>query len=141
MTLMPRLPRYLRWAARIVGGLFCLVVVALAFGTAYQAIAGDIDETRYRPPGRLIDIGGRHMHLDCTGHGSPTVVLEAGLGWGAGTWRQVQPKVAEMTQVCSYDRAGYGWSDVGPLPRTSSQVSSDLHILLQKAGVQNPLVL
>lgn len=138
---MPRLPRLLRWATRILGGLFCLVVVALGIGTAYQAIAGDVDETRYKPPGRLIDVGGRHLHLYCTGHGSPTVVLEAGLGWGLGTWRQVQPNVAKTTQVCSYDRAGYGWSDVGPSPRTSSQVSSDLHLLLQKAGVQAPLVL
>lgn len=139
--LMPRLPRYLRWVTRIIGGMFCLVVIALAVGAIYQAIAGDVDETRYKPPGRLVDIGGRHLHLYCTGRGSPTVILEAGLGWGLGTWRHVQPQVAETTRVCSYDRAGYGWSDVGPSPRTSSQVSSDLHILLQKAGVQAPLVL
>lgn len=138
---MPRLPRYVRWATRIVAGIFCLVVVALALGTTYQAIAGDVDETRYKPPGRLVDIGGRNLHLYCTGHESPTVILEAGLGWGLGTWREVQPKVTETTEVCSYDRAGYGWSDVGPSPRTSSQVSSDLHILLQKAGVHAPLVL
>jgi pimeloyl-ACP methyl ester carboxylesterase len=138
---MPQLRRYLRWAVRIVGGIFCLVVVGLAIGALYQAIAGNVDETRYKSPGRLVDIGGRRLHLYCTGQGSPTVILEAGLGWGLGTWRNVQPSVSQTTQVCSYDRAGYGWSDVGPSPRTSSQVSSDLHTLLQKAGVHPPLVL
>jgi len=132
---------YLRWTARIVAGIVCLVVVGLAAGAAYQAIAGDVDETRYPPPGILVDIGGRRLHLYCIGNGSPVVVLEAGLGWGLGAWRYVQPGVAQTTQVCSYDRAGYGWSDVGPSPRTSSQVSTDLHMLLQRADVHPPFVL
>ena len=86
---MPQRRRYLRWTARIVGGIVCLVVVGLALGAVYQAIAGNVDETQYQPPGRLVDIGGRHLHLYCIGHGSPTVILEAGLGWGLGTWRYV----------------------------------------------------
>lgn len=135
------MPRYLRWAARITGGIVCLAVVAVAVGATYQAVVGDVDEKRYEPPGRLVDIGGRRLHLYCTGHGSPTVVLETGLGWGLGAWRHVQPTVALTTQVCSYDRAGYGWSDTGPRPRTSSQVSSDLHTLLRAADVHPPFVL
>ena len=138
---MPKLRRYFRWTARIVGGIVGLVIVGLAAGAVYQAVAGDVDETRYPPPGRLVDIGGRRLHLYCIGHGSPAVILEAGLGWGLGAWRHVQPSVAQTTQVCSYDRAGYGWSDVGPSPRTSSQVSSDLHMLLRAADVHPPFVL
>ncbi len=138
---MPQVRRTLGWALRIVGGILSLVFVALAFGAIYQAIAGNVDVTKYKPPGRLVDIGGRRLHLYCTGHGSPTVILEAGLGWGMGTWRNVQPRVAEFAQVCSYDRAGYGWSDPDPSPRTSSEVVSDLHTLLQEAGVRPPYVL
>jgi len=138
---MPQVRRILRWALRIAGAILGLVVVALAFGTVYQSIAGNIDETKYKAPGQLVDIGGRHLHLYRTGHGSPTVILESGLGWGLGTWRDVQAGAAEFTQVCSYDRAGYGWSDPDPSPRTSSEIVRDLHTLLQKAGVQPPYVL
>src|SRR2546423_13744733 len=101
---MSQVRRVLRWALRVAGAILGLVVVALALGTIYQTIAGNVDETKYRPPGRLVDIGGRHLHLYRTGHGSPTVILEAGLGWGLGTWRRVQAGVTGFTQVCSYDR-------------------------------------
>ena len=97
--------------------------------------------TRYPPPGRLVDIGGASLHLYCVGQGSPTVVLEAGLGLGLVTWREVQPQVSQVTRACSYDRAGYGWSDPGPLPRTSSRISAELEALLDRAGVQGPYVL
>jgi pimeloyl-ACP methyl ester carboxylesterase len=103
-------------------------------------VAGDPDQARYPPPGRLIDIGGRKLHLYCVGEGLPPVILEAGAGWGMTAWRQIQPALAQTTQVCSYDRAGYGWSDAGPLPRSGSQISTDLHMLLQQAGVPAPRV-
>src|SRR4051794_15303531 len=115
---MERRRRYLHWTLHLLGAIMGLVVIALSAGAIYQSIVGNVDETRYKPPGRLVDIGGRRLHLYCIGSGSPAVILEAGLGWGMGTWGQVQPKVAETTRVCSYDRAGYGWSDVGPPPRT-----------------------
>jgi pimeloyl-ACP methyl ester carboxylesterase len=83
---------------RILGAIICLVVIALSAGAIYQSIVGNVDETRYKPPGRLVDIGGRRLHLYCTGSESPTVILEAGLGWGVGTWRRVRPKVAETTR-------------------------------------------
>jgi pimeloyl-ACP methyl ester carboxylesterase len=138
---MARLRTYLRSATRFVGAIICIAAIALSAGAIYQSIAGNVDETRYKPPGRLVDVGGRRLHLYCIGSGAPAVILEAGLGWGLGTWRQVQPKVADTTQVCSYDRAGYGWSDVGPPPRTSKQIAEELHSLLQKGEVHGPYVL
>jgi pimeloyl-ACP methyl ester carboxylesterase len=133
--------RVLRWAMKAVAIAGGLLVVLLAAGFGYQAIAGNVDPDRYPAPGRMIDIGGRRLHLLCTGQGSPTVVLESGLGDGLGTWRDVQPGVARTTRVCSYDRAGYGWSDPGPRPRTVRLVASDLGALLRASGEPPPYVL
>ena len=121
--------------------LAAVVTVLLLAGAGYQAIAGNVDAGRYPPPGRMVDIGGRRLHQLCTGQGSPTVVLESGLGDGLGTWRHVQPAVARTTRVCSYDRAGYGWSDPGPQPRTSRLVAGDLEALLRASGEPAPYVL
>ena len=96
------------------------------------------------PPGRLVDIGGWRLHLNCTGESrasQPTVILEAGLGDFSVEWSLVQPGVAKSARVCSYDRAGDGWSDLGPHPRTMRQIVYELHTLLDKAGVEPPLVL
>lgn len=95
----------------------------------------------YPPPGRLIDIGGRKLHLYCTGTGSPTVILMAGGGAFSIDWALVQPKVAQDTRVCSYDRAGLAWSDPGPADETVEQTVSDLHILLKNAGERDPYLL
>jgi len=96
---------------------------------------------QYPPPGRLIDIGGRKLHLYCTGAGSPTVVLMVGAGAFSIDWALVQPKVAQDTRVCSYDRAGLAWSDPGPADETVEQTVSDLHRLLQNAGEKGPYLL
>jgi len=96
------------------------------------------------PPGKLIDIGGWRLHINCAGEAKasqPTVVLEAGMGDFSVEWSLVQPSVAKFARVCSYDRAGDGWSDWGPHPRTLHQVVYELHTLLEKAGVKPPLVL
>lgn len=93
------------------------------------------------PPGRLIDLGGYSMHLLCTGQGSPTVVLSAGSGDFSFDWALVQPEVAKLSRVCSYDRAGEAWSDLGPAPRTMTQEVFDLHRALAKAGVPGPYIL
>src|SRR5215475_1711794 len=98
----------------------------------------------FPPPGRLVDIGGWRLHLNCTGESrasQPTVILEAGLGDFSVEWSLVQPGVAKFARVCSYDRAGDGWSDWGPHPRTLHQVVYELHTLLEKAGVKPPFVL
>ena len=98
----------------------------------------------FPPPGRLFDVGGWGLHLNCTGEArasQPTVILEAGLGDFSVEWSLVQPGVAKFARVCSYDRAGDGWSDLGPHPRTLRQIVYELHTLLDKAGVKPPLAL
>ena len=94
-----------------------------------------------QPPGRLIDVGGINMHIYCTGEGSPTVVLDAGLNGGTMSWAGVQEQVSNHTRVCSYDRAGMSWSEEGPKPRTFMRIADELHALLQAAGEDGPYVL
>ncbi len=93
------------------------------------------------PFGRLVDIGTRRIHIICEGEGHPAVILDSGLGGAAGEWAAVQHRLAKQTRVCAYDRAGYGWSDPGPLPRTSLAIAGDLHETLRRAGVPPPFVL
>ncbi len=92
-------------------------------------------------PGDKVDVGGYQLYLYCTGTGSPTVILEAGLEGDDITWKEVQPQVAQFTRVCSYDRAGLAHSDYGPTPRNAELSAADLHILLTKAGIAPPYVL
>lgn len=93
------------------------------------------------PPGRLIDIGGRRLHMLCVGSGSPTVVLESGGGEGWYSWYAVQRRLPGDIRSCSYDRAGFGFSDPGPEPRTEAGLVEDLHALLRKSGERGPYVL
>ena len=98
----------------------------------------------YPPPGRLVDIGGWRLHLNCAGTavaGQPVVVLEAGIGAFSVEWDLLQPRVAPFARVCSYDRAGVGWSELGPAPRTRHQMVFELHTLLEKAGERPPYLL
>lgn len=123
-----------------------LVSIAIVLGSASSTALAQSspDEPPYPPPGRLVDIGGWRLHLNCTGEaqpGRPTVILEAGLGDFSVEWSLVQPSVAEFARVCSYDRAGDGWSDMGPHPRTMRQIVYELHTLLQRAGEHPPFVL
>jgi pimeloyl-ACP methyl ester carboxylesterase len=93
------------------------------------------------PNGRFIDLGGHRLYIHCEGHGSPTAILENGFEEFSFDWALVQAKVAHFTRVCSYDRAGYAWSDSGPKPRTFLQINLELHDALAKAGERGPLVL
>jgi pimeloyl-ACP methyl ester carboxylesterase len=95
----------------------------------------------FPPPGKLIDIGGYRLHLNCTGKKGPTVVLIAGAGDFSFDWSLVQPNVARFARVCSYDRAGFAWSDPGPTPRTMKQEAFELHTMLKTAQVNGPYVL
>ncbi len=94
-----------------------------------------------KPDVNRVDVGGYRLYLQCIGAGSPTVVLEAGLGSPSEVWGLVQPGVARFTRVCAYDRAGVGGSDAGPRPRTSGTIVAALHTLLRRAGVGGPYVL
>lgn len=113
-----------------------LIIAAMA-ASELQAQHSDIGP----PPGRLIDVGGHRLHLDCRGSGLPAVVIDV----GAGAWsifvRHIQEQLAGEAQVCTYDRAGMGWSDPGPAPRTNKQMAEELHTLLRRAGVPAPYVL
>ena len=90
---------------------------------------------------RMVDLGGHRLHINCTGKGSPTVILEGGFEEFSFDWILVQSRVADFTRVCSYDRAGYAWSDSGPKPRTFLQINTELHLALAKAGEEGPYVL
>ena len=92
-------------------------------------------------PGKLVDIGGHRLHIYCEGWGKPTVIFDSGAGGFSLEWMRVQKVLARRTRVCSYDRAGYGWSEVGPLPRSIDQITRELHELLNNAGEQGPYIM
>ncbi len=133
--------RWKSWLRNIAFTLIALLLLLAAAGASYQAIVTSDDVHRFPEPGRLVDIGGFRLKLNCTGKGSPTVVLEAGLGDVLTEWKRAQPEIAKFSRVCSYDRAGYGGSDPGPMPRTSAQIAKELHSLLENAGEKAPYVL
>ena len=121
------------------------VAVLLLFGLAVGNAAGytlnhaTIDISN--PPGRRVDIGGYSLHIYCLGHGSPTVVFDSGMGGFTLEWVDIQTALARYTRVCTYDRAGYGWSDRSPYPRTTRVMARELHRLLRAAGVPPPYLL
>jgi pimeloyl-ACP methyl ester carboxylesterase len=126
---------------RIASGTLGVLALVAATGAAYEAIASASDATVYPPAGRLVDVGGYKLHLDCRGEGSPTVVLDAGLSASSVDWALVQPELAHATRVCSYDRAGMGWSEPGPGPRSPRHIADELHLLLENGNVAGPYVL
>lgn len=105
--------------------------------------AGVAHEINSRPlaPGKIVSVAGSERHLYCAGEGHSTVVLEAGLGGNSLDWSRVFPQLTSHTRVCAYDRAGYGWSDMGSLPRTGLRSALELHELLEAAGEKPPFVL
>jgi pimeloyl-ACP methyl ester carboxylesterase len=120
-------------SVRIVSGLlFVAWICLLSSAHAQQPPAA---------PGRLVDLGGRRLRLNCTGAGSPTVIAESGSGAFSIDWALVQPAVARFTRFCSYDRAGYAWSDPGPVRDSVEQTVDDFHLLLQTADIRPPYIL
>jgi len=107
-----------------------------------SAVASPLaEQVAFSHPQQMVDIGGRRLHLYCSGTGSPTVVFDAPSADAGWSWHAVQPAVARRTRACVYDRAGLGYSDPSPLPGTSGNAVADLHTLLQKAGIAPPYVL
>ena len=118
-----------------------IVVVGLALaGTIYQTAATEADQRSYPPPGVLVNVDGYKMHIYCMGKGSPTIILDTAGGGSSVDWALIQPKLAEQTRVCAYDRAGFGWSDPSPAPRTMAQQVNELHALLRGANEQGPYI-
>ncbi len=117
-----------------------LVLVLLALAGGYETISrGTAPSVAMR--GRLVDVGPYRLHLECTGSGGPTVVLEPGAGNSAASMGLISPAVARYSRVCVYDRAGRGWSDPAASPPDGAQVATDLHKLLVRAHVPGPYVL
>jgi pimeloyl-ACP methyl ester carboxylesterase len=112
--------------------------VIIGIVVAGQALAQRQLLQGYEPPGKLVDVGRRKRDIHCSGNGSPTIILMAAGGAFSIDWTLVQPRVAEKTRVCSYDRAGLAWSDPGPSDETVEQTIGDLHALLMAAGEKEP---
>ena len=119
-----------------------IVLIFLAFSTTYSAgYAAPLDADKYPAPGTHIWLGDYRMHLHCQGRGSPTVILEAGLGGTSLEWVRVQPKISRFTRVCSYDRYGYGWSDPSFEARTAATIVTELRQLMGNGAVAAPYLL
>lgn len=130
-----------RIARRIGLGLVVLLVVLGTAGAVWNVLAIRHYRDAYPPPGKLYAVSAERMHMYCSGTGSPTLVLESGRGDDFLAWAKVQPALSRTTRVCSYDRAGFGWSDEQPGPRDASHIATQLHQLLQLGDINGPLVL
>jgi pimeloyl-ACP methyl ester carboxylesterase len=117
-----------------------ILVFLMLAGATYQGAATALERRQFPHPGRLIDVGGHQLHLYCIGTGWPTVVLEAPATGMSSAWGWVQPDVAQMTRVCTYDRSGLGWSEAGDRGYDPAAASVELHALLERAGEPGPYV-
>jgi pimeloyl-ACP methyl ester carboxylesterase len=123
------------------GSALLLLLLLLAIGYVYEW-SGERRDARLNPaPGRLISVGDHRLHLLCKGSAGPAVVIEQGAGELSKFWWPVQDEIAKFAQVCTYDRAGYGWSEPGALGKTVEDRTQELHTLLSNAGVQGPFIL
>lgn len=126
------------WLSKV----FALFILLLSLsGVVFQWAAGIYDRHLSPPPGQLVDVGGFRMHINCLGQGTPVVVMDSGVSDSSLSWYKVQPQISKSTRACTYDRAGLGWSDASPEPRTSRVIAQELHTLLHNAGISPPLVL
>ena len=122
--------------------LLAALLIACCTSTAGASTVTERTPDAYADPGDLVNIAeNRRLNLRCEGDGAPTVILEAGANADSTAWFRVQPLIAARTRVCAYDRAGYGFSDEGPKPRTLDADVADLRALIQAAGVRTPIVL
>jgi pimeloyl-ACP methyl ester carboxylesterase len=122
-------------------GVLGLVALAVAAGAIYQKLGLRRDRKLHPAPGELVDLGTHRLHLLKQGQGSQTILLESGLMSTLLSWSEIQSALAESYRVVSYDRAGLGWSDAGPMPRTADRMVDELHELLQRANIPAPYVL
>jgi pimeloyl-ACP methyl ester carboxylesterase len=118
-----------------------VLLLSLVVGMAYQRVGERTDRTFHPPPGKFVDLGTHRLHLLEEGRGSPTIILEAGLMSTNLSWTDIRHKLAESYRVVTYDRAGLGWSDIGPMPRTAERIVDELHSLLELATIPGPYLL
>src|ERR1700681_120160 len=123
--------------------LLAVVIFTWTAASGQQVVSGGSSpaDTVYAQPGKLVSVNGIRLNLYCMGSGSPTVVFDSGWEDWAPVWTNVQPEVAKWTRACSYDRAGAGFSDSGPMPRTSVHIAKELHTALHRAGIAGPYIL
>ena len=126
---------------RVVLWVGAAVFVAIIATTGLQAVLSHLSLRDNPPPGSLVELNGRKVHVLCAGEGSPTVILEAGLPASSLTWMSVFSEIAELTRVCAYDRPGYGWSQPTTSPRTAETIVQELRVLLQSTDTQPPYIL
>ena len=126
---------------QIVAWVAGFALLGAALGLVYQVLGTRRDSKLHPPPGKLVDLGTHRLHLLESGRGGPTVVLEAGLMSTMLSWSELQRALAGSFRVVSYDRAGLGWSDLGPMPRTADRIVDELHTLLQRAAIPSPYLL
>jgi pimeloyl-ACP methyl ester carboxylesterase len=131
----------LKRAIKLLRYLAAALITLCAVGATYQWLAMRADAQRFPMPGERVDIGGRSLHLYCSGEGAVAVLLENGLGGDYAAWRPVQAGIAQFAHVCSYDRAGLGWSDPADRPTRATNVTDDLHRLIVAEHIAGPLVL
>src|ERR1700730_11930079 len=134
-------PKWRRISERMVLSFVFLVAVAAGAGTTFNAVVTHHYRARHAAPGSLYMVDGYKIHLHCSGEGSPTIVLDGGLGDDSLIWAKVQPELSKITRVCAYDRAGFGWSDPRPGPRDADRIVQELHLLLTEAGISGSTVL
>ena len=128
------------WQSNVGAG-FLLFLLLLGAGYAYERIGERADLRAHPAPGRLISVGDHKLHLLCKGSVSPTVIIEQGAGELSSFWWPVQDEVSKFARVCTYDRAGFAWSDPARSPRSIEDRSRELHTLLSNAGVPGPYIL
>jgi pimeloyl-ACP methyl ester carboxylesterase len=116
-------------------------LIVLLIGILFQAIGSAIDRRRYPPPGRLVSGRGARLHVYSQGEGEPTIILESGIAASSLSWRALQSELGKFTRVISYDRAGFGWSDAAPTPRTIDHLVSELEKMIDSAQISGPLIL
>ena len=126
---------------QIVAWVAGLALLGAALGMVYQSLGTRRDGRIHPPPGRLVDLGTHRLHLLEAGQGSPTILLEAGLMSTVLSWSDLQRSLAGSFRVVSYDRAGLGWSELGPMPRTADRIVKELHTLLERAAIPPPYIL
>lgn len=123
-------------------GILGLILVLLIVGIIYENLGRRNAAQNFPPPGKLVDIGGRHIQLDCRGSGSPTVVFQSGQGMeGSLSWSAVHDEIAKTTRACAYSRAGIMWSDSHEAPQLAKSIAEDLHAALKNSNEKGPLVL
>ena len=126
---------------QIAAWLLGITLLVALLGVVYQTLGSLRDSKAYPPPGRLVDLGSHRLHLLELGQGSPTILLEAGLMSTVLSWSDLQRELSRSFRVVSYDRAGLGWSDLGPMPRTADRIVDELHAMLERAAIPPPYVL